>query len=164
MKIEAFEMMQGVTPDAHYVVVAKNDDTKIGIRPLAGPMYVEGDFVVGAGFKLRIEGVPIMIPSYKSGNGKHYGSVFVKPLLKMPAMGHWVNEPLKQHMPMLVESLFNELTSRGLEIVADPTLVADYMLEAFLNEHPTPEAKWIEGEPKFINPKAKVADFEDDGE
>ena len=163
MQIETFQMMKGVMPGANYVIVAENDNTKVGIRPIAGPMVIDNVPVIGAGFKLRIEGVPLLIPSYASSAGEHHGSLFVRPFMQMPSMAHWIHEPLKEAMPLLVEALFEELGGKGLKIVANADLVTDYMLEVFLNEYPEPEAKLLDGEPKFINPKHHhVEDHSDD--
>jgi hypothetical protein len=149
MEISTFEMMDGVSLNARYIIVAKNEHTKIGIRHFAGPTPETGPSIISAGFKLRIEGVTPMIPCYKGSGGDHYGSFFVKPLFEYPAFAHWIHPFVKEEMRSWVNTLFGDLAKAGLDIIVEPALVADYMIEAFQNDFPEPVIKNVEGDIKF---------------
>jgi len=75
MELQQFEMMEGVMASNKYIVVAKSEQTRVGIRAYVGPAPNIEHECISAGFKLRIEGTPVMIPSYKGSGGDHRSTI-----------------------------------------------------------------------------------------
>ena len=143
MELQQFEMMDGVMASNKYIVVAKSNQTSVGIRAYVGPAPNIEHECISAGFKLRIEGTPVMIPSYKGNGGDHRSTFFVKPIMQLPAMGHWVLPVVEAELASWVDELMEQLAAKGLEPTATNRLITDYILECFKNDHPEPVAKYL---------------------
>lgn len=153
MNLMQFEMMKGVEEGNHYVVIAKNEKTTIGVMPWSGSIQMGEEPYVYAGFKLRIEGERPMIPSYRGHGGDHYSSYFIAPVLKLPAAGFMLPDVVGDKVEEWLEALAKELSLRGIPSMTYLPLMKDYVVEVFRNTHPPITPKPVNDPPAFFNPK-----------
>lgn len=153
MNFQVPETMKGSNPGSNFMVFAKNNDLKIGIRPLVGVTRIDKVIWFALGFRLRVEksGPNGSLKFVKEAFGiegfdnkeTHASVVGGIPLISMPCSPDQAYQVWQEGMVThrMVEQIVKQCEDAGATLTVTPDQMVEYLNlvydEAIPNNKPT---------------------------